>query len=417
MSRIYSSTNRIKFTDIPEKYAIPRAYKGKQGELHSAVITYVYGHFHNTHKYKQKVVDALNGLTYSLMESNIPPYKWHSADPIETMPDDMDMDLIEKELGDLFLTEESIEWDVSPTYDEDDSEIQPKVSQKVEVNQEAQVKPAPQDVVKQSTSKVQATKPKIVNKPFKEVKSTTPVTAPTPKEDLYIQSPKYPRFDVNKVWISAVDGSDKLVIYTTLPEIPTRQNEISVTTKLESMTVAELMRLYPNHLIHTRSPKMYEKYEGLDYDEELGTIFPIEGFTRSQVLDNIICYPHLYKLKKIDGNGNLQNFYSTIEINGELKPVGEVWDSLPESKVIPRDSEFVKEYVVRRYLLEESVGIEHKYKMFGTLHPFLTLFMPPSGYIDRGYKDVTEIVKKCVSSRVSYKQSRNPVLRRLNNNV
>ena len=135
------------------------------------------------------------------------------------------------------------------------------------------------------------------------------------------------------------------------------------------------------------------------------------------MLDNIICFPHLFRLKKIDESGNLQNFYSSIEIDGELVPVGDVWDDLPESKVIPKDPEFAKEYVVRRYLLEESAGITHKYKMFGTLKPFLTLFMPPSEYTKRGYKDTVEIVKQCVESRISYKQSRNPILRRLNTDV
>lgn len=407
MPRIYSNTNRIRFTDIPEKYGVPRAYKGKLNEMHSAIITYVFEHFKDTRKYKQKVVDALNYLTFYLINNNIPPYNWNSANPIETMPEDIDPDEVEEGLGDLFLTIESIEWDVSPT-GFDDIDI-PAVEHPVK---KKEAKPA----VTSSTQPAPKPATEIVNRPLKQLKESAKqetVIAPTPKEDLYIQSPKYPRFDTNKIWMSTTEGGDKLVIYTTLPEIPTRQNEISVTTNLEMMTDAELLALYPNHLIHTRSPKMYEKYKGLDYDEDLGCIIPIKGFSREKVVDNIICYPHLYKLKKIDGDGKLTNFYSTIEIDGELHPISEVWDTLPESKVIPRDPEFVKEYVVRRYLLEEAAGIDHKYKLFGTLGPFLTLFMPAKDYIHRGYKDVTKIVKQCVTSRVSYKQSRNPILRRL----
>ena len=73
--------------------------------------------------------------------------------------------------------------------------------------------------------------------------------------------------------------------------------------------------------------------------------------------------------------------------------------------------------MVRRYLLEEEAGVVHKYPMYGTLLPYLTLFMPPEEYIRRGYKDTLNIAKQCVASRVSFKQSRNPVLKRLNIHV
>ena len=214
-----------------------------------------------------------------------------------------------------------------------------------------------------------------------------------------------------------LNGRDKLVIYTTLPEIPTKQNEISVTTNLNAMTDSELLNLFPDHVIHTRSPKMYEKQEGLDYDEDLGIIIPIEGFTKEEIVDNIIQYPHLYKLKKFNSEGKLVNFYTTLEIDGELIPVSEVWNTLPESKLIPCDSEFAKEYVVRRYLLEEEHGVQHRYKLFGTLDPFLTLFMPPNLYSKRGYTDSIHLAKACVNSRIRYKQSRNPILRRMNTNA
>ena len=59
--------------------------------------------------------------------------------------------------------------------------------------------------------------------------------------------------------------------------------------------------------------------------------------------------------------------------------------------------------------------IKHRYPMYGTLDPYLTLFMPASDYASLGYLDATELAKKCVEARVSYKQSRNPVIRRLKN--
>ena len=410
MSRIYSTTNRIKFTDIPEKYAIPRGFRAKQSQMHSAVVTYVFEHFKNTKKYKQKIVDALNQLTYCVMENEPPSFKWNSADPLDTMPD-IDLDLVETTLGDFFLTVEAIEWDVAPTDNflsssDEDKPVQSEV------------------VVKQPEKPIQAAKKAesslVVNRPLRTVKVQQHAPASgnaTPKEDLYIQSPKYPCFDVSKVWMSANVNGDNLVIYTTLPEIPTRQNEISITTNLGMMTEAELMQLYPNQVIHTRAQQMYERYEGIDYDEDLGCIIPIQGFTKEQVVDNIIKYPHLYRLRKVGPDNKIQKFFSTIEIDGELIPVTEIWDQLPEANLMPRDPEFVKEYVVRRYLLERDTGKAHKYNMLGTLEPFLTLFMPDYKYAERGYKDTLSIVKQCVTSRIHYKQSRSPILRRIESNV
>lgn len=429
-SRLYSTSNKIRFTSIPEKYAVPRQFKAKLSEVHSSVVSYVADRFVNTRKYRQQVTDALNYLTFCILQSQPPTFSWVASDPLNTMPNDVDFDVVESELGQWFLTEEAIEWDVSPsdTFISPSNDIAPDnlplqnsntISPKSRGDKSAIVDKV-STPVQSSTS---AKETRVINKPLKVAKErqqhATMITEniqnqqPTPKEDLYIQPPKYPRFDTTKVWLKQVVGSDTLVIYTTLPEIPTRQNEISVTTRLESMTDKELMNLYPNHLIRTRSSRMYDEVEGLSYDEDLGVIIPVEGFTEDQVIDNIIRYPHLYKLRKIDRAGQPSNFYKTLEINGELYPIEEIWDELPESKKMPKDSEFAKEYIVRRYLLEEAAGIQHKYKMVGTLDPFLTVFMTPLDYVKRGYKDTLGIVKQCVSSRIRYKQSRNPILRRV----
>ena len=418
MSRIYSATNRIKFSDIPEKYAVPRGFKSKLSEVHSSVISYVFDNYRDTKKYRQSVVDALNRLTFCIMQNCPPPFNWVSDDPLRTMPDDIDAATIESSLGGYYLTPEAIDWDVTAVSDDsafidDLMPSRPTVSKPVqaEVNSPATI-----------TSNYH---PNVIkNKPLQAVRDLPKVeensrrnVSITPKEDLYIQPPRCPRFDVNKIWASAFVGNDNLVIYTTLPLIPTKQNEISITTDPTSMTDSELMALYPNNVIHTRSPKLYEQYEGIDYDEDLGCIFPIEGFTKDQIVDNIIRYPHLYRLRKSGPDGAVHKFFSTIEVNGKLVPVEEIWDSLPEASIIPRDSEFVKEYVVRRYLLEEENGIGHRYKMVGSLDPFLTLFMPFSKYIERGYNDTLGIVKQCVMSRINYKRTRSPILRRIAENV
>ena len=65
MSRIYTSSNKIRFTEISEKYKVVKSQKGKLSEMHAMLITYVSKHFQNTRAYKQQVVDALNIITYA----------------------------------------------------------------------------------------------------------------------------------------------------------------------------------------------------------------------------------------------------------------------------------------------------------------------------------------------------------------
>ena len=102
-----------------------------------------------------------------------------------------------------------------------------------------------------------------------------------------------------------------------------------------------------------------------------------------------------------------------MEIDGELVDTLSVWDSLEIAKWIPKNVEFIKEYIVRKYLLDiEYKGAEFKYPIYGTLDPYLTLFMPAEDYMRRGF-DAIDLAKQCVKSRVSYKQSRSPVLRRI----
>lgn len=422
MSQLYSKTNRIRFSDIPEKYDVPRQFRSKLSEVHSAVITYVYEHFKDSQKYKQRIVDALNILTFCIMQNEPPPFNWSTLNPLDTMPD-FDLGMVEDLLGKYYLTIDSITWDVSCTnsmFSDTSVDVVSDInSAKKDSSSSAPFgirpftdKPTVQgnnSVTKSNVSKVSPVAVQVLHD------STAPV--PTPKEDLYIQPPRYPRFDVNNIWMSASINGDNLVIYSTLPEVPTKQNEISITTNVDKLTQAELLNLYPNHVIHTRAQQLYERYLDLDYDDDLGCILPIGSFSKEELIDNLIKYPHLYRLRKINEAGKLSKFFSTIEIDGELVPITDAWDTLPESKFIPREPEYIKEYVIRRYLLERDSGVSHKYNLFGTLEPFLTLFMPPYKYAERGYSDPIQLAKQCVTSRVHYKQSRSPILRRLEQNV
>ena len=399
MSRIYSATNKIKFTSISETYKVKRSFKGALSEVHSSVILYVIQHFDGTLAYKQQVVKVLNILTYAAYAAEPLPNSWRRSEPFVNVPDIED-DLIEEVLGDVYLTVDAIDWDIQPVDSDSLSTTRWKSVEDTPVSANTQVTSS-----KQITS---TTKDKILGvTPAKEL----PIKE-TPSTDLYIQAPEIPQFDVTKPWIQKQCGSDLLAIYTTLPEIPQRQRDISITTDVNKMSDADLMHLYPNHLVRTRAPIMYTPQTNMDFDKDFGVILPIDDYSREQVLDNIIKYPHLYKLAR-EQNNELVSFYAYMEIGGELIDTLEVWDKLEISKWIPKQAEFIKEYIVRKYLMDiEYKGAKYNYPIFGTLDPYLTLFMPASDYADRGF-DVIELAKKCVQSRVSYKQSRSPILRRI----
>ena len=405
--------HKIKFTELSEKYAVNKSVKGKISELHALLITYVVGNFRDTNKYKQMVVDALNLITYAVYADEPLPFSWSPKCPFDNLPN-IDQDEIADTLGDVMLSVDCINWDMVPIYTDNNNnlpEINSDVSEQPQVTKPSISTKLPPRVNKDVTRKVH----NITATTNSDTSET--VINPTHKHDLYIQPPNIPQFDVNKIWMSGVDGADQLVIYTTLPEIPTKQNEISCTTDVSHLTYDELIRLYPNCIIHTRAAVMYEKCDGINLDPDLGLILPIEGYTIPQLIDNLIKYPHLYKLNR-EIDGSFVSFYSNIEIEGKLHNTLDIWDSIPESKIIPKQAEFVKEYVVRRYLLERDIkGIDHTYPVFGTLDPFLTLFMTPTHYINHGYKDIEDLAKSCVLSRVKYKQSHNPVIRRLTADV
>lgn len=389
MGRIYSSTNKIKFTNISETYRVQRNVKGVLSDLHSSVITYVCAHFDGTMSYKQKVVKVLNILTYAIYASEPLPYDWRKDNPFVNIPDIED-ELIEEAIGDVYLTVDAIDWDIAivdsalPDY----STVAPNVS------------PVPTPIFKPVT-----TTSAVV--PTKDV-----TVVETPATDLYLQAPEIPQFDVTRPWLQKQCGADLLTIYTTLPEIPLRQRDISITTDVNKMTDEDLLKLYPNHFVRTRAPIMYTPQTNMDFDKELGVILPIDDYSREQIVDNIIRYPHLYKLVR-EQNNELVSFYAYMEIDGELVDTLEVWDSLEISKWIPKNAEFIKEYLVRKYLLDaEHKDVVHKHKIFGALDPYLTLFMPASDYVSRGF-DAVELARTCVKARVAYKRSRSPILRRI----
>ena len=380
----------MKFTQIPDKLNYPSRISAKLSTLHSDIITYTLSNFRNTNRYKNKVVNLLNTISYYLISGDSLPTDWNSINPFENI-DFIDSDICENKLGNLCLHVKDITWDVKEAdyVAESNSPIVSSV---------------------QSSNIVQEQKHSDMKKAI--ITNTASLTS---KEDLYIKPPTIPQLDTSVPWMITEKYNNVYVIYKSLPEIPKKQCQISCTTDVSKMTAADLLRLFPNHLIHTRSSVMYEKYGDLDFDDNLGVILPISGFSPNQVRENIIQYPHLYKLKKVV-NGEIESFYSTIEINGEIHSILDIWDSLPDAKRMPKSSEYIKEYVARRYLLERDIKhIDHKYNMYGSLDPFLTLFTTSDMYKDFGYTDSLEIAKCCVRSRVNYKQTRNPIIRMVQN--
>lgn len=370
----------VNFSQIPDKLKYPARLKATLSTIHSDVVTYVSSNFRRNIRYRTKVLGVMNTLTYIVLSGDAMPAAWSKDNPLEHL-DILEDGVLKDYLGELYLYDKNINWDIAET----DSE------------------PAVPAVVTSTSAPA---------KHLETKSATSTVISPTPKEDLYIKPPTVPQLDFTRPWRQCNVNGDIYLIYPSLPEIPSRQSEISVTTDVDTMTYADIMRLFPNQTIHTRSSAMYVPVSGMDYDEILGNIIPVSGFTTEQVRDNIIKYPHFFKLTRIV-NGEMVSFYSHIEIDGKLHKTMDVWKDLPDSAKIPRNADFIKEYVVRRYLLERDInGVEHKYPMFGKLDPFLTLFTTPDNYIQLGYKNSENIGRRCVISRVAYKQSRNPILRR-----
>lgn len=395
----------INFTQIPDKLQYPPSVRAKLSTLHSELVTYVSSNFRRTFKYRQQVVNVLNTLSYIVISSDSSISSWDKDNPFALSLDYVDDDTCKSVIGKIYLDEKNINWDVKEVeYDVSNVDDTPTVETATTVDKTSTVSKPVVEAVNDAQVKSNSV-----------VESNETIISPTPKSDLYLRSPAVPQFDIKDPWKKGYIGNDLYVIYKSLPAIPTKQNEISVTTDVSSLTSTDLIKLYPNRLIHTRASSLYENVPDLECDPDLGVILPIEGFTPDQVRDNIIKYPHLYKLSKLV-EGKIVSFYTTIEIDGELHKTMDIWDSLSDSIKIPRSSDFIKEYVARRYLLERDIrGVVHKYPMYGTLDPFLTLFTTPEHYIKLGYTDTLDIAKQCVESRVSYKQSRNPILRRLEN--
>lgn len=399
----------IRFEDIIEQLPVKPQYRSRFVEAYPYLHEYVVNNFRNSKKFKQVTLNKLNYLLYVLYTDNVVMYNWKEVVSEDEFYYEERPGVISDTIAPSFLDVDDVDWsslvnssNVTPSQESNVSKVS-KVGT-FEVKHVANTVKANEDKVQ-----VNVNSEEVDNFELEHVVHVNLEEAPTSKEDLFIVTPKYPR-------VAEYHYRYKNV-HVSLPQVPTKQCEVSCTTDVNFMTSKQLLDLFPNTFIRTRSSFMYEKKEGITLDPDFGLLVPVDGYTDAEVRDCIIRYPHIFKLKRVGPDGNLISFYNHIEIDGELIDTLEAWSFLPEAKVLDFDSmstrqeqlEFMKEYAIRRYLLERDVrGIKHKYPVVGELPEFVTLFMPADMYVNEGFKDPVELARTCVRSRVSYLASRNP---------
>lgn len=236
-------------------------------------------------------------------------------------------------------------------------------------------------------------------------------------EDIDLEFRSFPVRDVSKLWDTCYDDCGReMKVYYSHPIIPTKQNEITITTPYDQISDMDLLKLFPDHFIRTRLDIMYEPQEGFTVHPKLGFIPKISGFTEEQVIDNIIKYPrfcHIFRMiddpDRFRGEKRI-SFISRIEVDGELLRLKEAINTVEDMKNLPDINVFYYDYIMRRYLLERDYHtLEHKYPLDGYLQPFTVLFMTPEEYAELGYTDALDLAKQCVKHRVQFYQSIHPL--------
>lgn len=430
----------IKFCDIGDRTPVNAKIKAKFQLCFSDIYDWASDNYENRKMFRQKCVSLVNACMYYLNTDGNLPYNWNDIVQMDDPLGDFDENEVKRVVMPCYYDVDDVSWECLA-----DSAKMRKELVAIQIN-------ASENPNEAATSKCKQKKPAKASKSSaksiakKETASSKDAAQPkasesadartytfqaktssgeryiasngkesavaeTPKEDLFITSPKYPTV--------AGFSSDVKSVHTSLPIVPKRQCDISCTTSVYNMSEKDLLALYPNQFVKTRAAVMYEPLEGVTLDPQYGLLLPIDGFTDSQVRDSIIRYPHIFQLARVMSDGSLRSFYNDIEVDGELVNTLKVWKYLPESRILDLDSlpsnkervEFLKEYAIRRYILERDVkGVKHKHEVRGSLPEFLTLFMPFEMYKKEGYSNASELAAKCVNARVDYLRTRNPRL-------
>lgn len=384
------------FTQIPATLNYPKKHKAALSQLHSDIITNFPKLYQVNYTNKRKIIDVLNYVSYFALSGDAFPDGWESCRPLDVQVDQYFENIeLEDYLKDLFIIYKDVVWDI------DGSSPEVLDTQKSTAQTAAPLTAKPIEKL--------AAKPDIhiTVSHGSDVSIIDKVDVKTPIDDVLLEPRKVPRFDYSKPWMKQTVNGTTYTIPTSLPLKPERSQDITVTTDVNLMSDYDTDRLFPNWFMHTRGVSLYRPLDGVELDPDFGLIFRFDGFTREQVLDNIIKYPYLYNVTRLV-NGEIKDFYLDIEIDGELQSTESIWNSMNDTKILPKTKRFMTEYVVRRYLLERDVnGVEHKYPIRGSYDPFLVLFMPKEMYIQHGY---TNVGRLHVQSRVSYLQMLNPIL-------
>ncbi len=434
MKLIYNPSNMLNLSQLIDCYEVPQKFKSQLASAHSYVYKIISEVFIQSNLKKVEWTKAINTITYIVFKGDHFPIRWNRFYPIDNLPD-IDDDELKSVLGKYYLTPTGICWDVTPVkLPEETIDRINEAVENVKKHNESTSSPdnANHSVVLSNTNRPLANVKRNPNK--LEVQKTdqvdlTSANKLTSIDDVLLDPgfPYVPCVDFNDIWyIGKDDWGEEYGIPKSLPIIPERQSDVTATTDVSRMVDSDFMKLYPNHIMKLRAPRMYQHYEDyyeLDYDDDLGVIFPIRGFDRDQIVDNIIKYPDIIniglgrvgKRKQFPGDTSPQTiweaFQTRIEIDGELKLVTQdLWNESPELSKLPPNRAFQQEYIVRKYLLEREYGKQYIKEPFGEIHPFTTLFMPPEQYIKRGYTDVVGMAKACVKGRVHYFRSRKDFL-------
>lgn len=379
----------MRLTDLPEylmtQVSVPnnvRSKLSKLASLHSDIIEYVNTNFKNSNQFKRLIINVINSVTYYVLRGDYIEYNLTTDVGVNSVML-VDDSLLKKSIGNLYVDFNNIDWD-SDNFESTHSDLHTDFEPVVDVASESSIDP---------TNKVSS------------------------ESDISLSFPKVPRFDPNKVWAIGKDIYGRLIpIHPTLPEIPTVQNEISITTDVSKFSKQDLLNLFPNKRLKPRHDELYQKIDGFEWDPVLGYIPKILDFTKEQIVENLIKYPKFNYMYREFGEDNRVNFTSFLESNENLVPLKVAVEVVPDMVALPKSKIFYMDYIVRRYLLERDVlGIEHKFPMYGTFDPFMTLFTTMEEYAALGYSDFESMAKQCVIGRVKFYQSRNPLVRGLLN--
>lgn len=361
-----------------------------------------------TNSYKKNIIHLLNTIALKTFQGdNLDTV--HDIDyAIDNCPSVDAYEFAEVVSSSSFLKYDSIDWsDLDELHEKDTVESYDSFFDKEEVKADFN-----ETEDKESFDDHEVT----MKERFSRINELTIPTRESKITDIWLK-PRFPQFDVNDIWLEGMADGNHLVIRRSLPRIPRVQSDISVTTEFNDLEEGDFLKLFPNKILKPRFERIYYEADKSFYNVKkhpiLGNIVMVDGFTYEQIVDNVVKYPHFYKLKR-DIDDKWINFYTRIEIDGELYETAKIWNELPEAAGLPKDTQYMKEYVIRRYLLERDIkGIKHKYPIVGSLEPFITLFAPMDVYKELGYTDYLGIAKQCVKSRVSFYYTRNPIVRRL----